>query len=51
MYIKTEKGREHYKCEVCGKAYSFKVERTTDYYMRSYCKEHARRRRLVASNG
>ena len=45
MQIKTEKGRDFYECESCKKVYSFKVGRKTDYWMRSYCKECAKKRR------
>lgn len=44
MQIKTEKGRDFYECESCKKVYSFKVGRKTDYWMRSYCKECAKKR-------
>lgn len=51
MYVKTEKGREHYKCEKCGKAYSYKVGRKTNYWMRCYCKEHAYKERMRLNEG
>ncbi len=40
MYIKTDKGRDYYRCDKCGKPHSFKIGRTVRFGEFDYCKAH-----------